>query len=79
MRLLWLQLEEQDRLWLVAANPETTLKELLGIIVRNSVHRVYIVDEHIMPLGVVTLTDIMQLFAVDPAMDEEGWLDLTIA
>ena len=62
-----------------AGSPAPRGAQLLAIIVKNSVHRVYICDENTLPLGVVTLTDIMQLFAVDPDQDDEGWLDLTMS
>lgn len=62
-----------QHLWLVAARPSTTFKELLDVVVGKCVHRVYVTDDAGLPLGVVTLTDIVQLVAVDPEFgaDEE--------
>jgi len=43
--------------------PNTTLSELISLVERTGVHRVYVLDEHNRPIGVVTLTDIMRAFS----------------
>lgn len=37
-------------------------------------HRIYIVDASRHAIGVVTLTDVLRLLAIDPDDDEESWL-----
>jgi CBS domain-containing protein len=46
---------------LVSCRPETTLREVLNVVVENGVHRVFIEDNLGHILGVVTLTDILQV------------------
>ena len=55
--------------------PDATLREVLQLFVFHGVHRVYIVDERMRPLGVITMSDVLQLIALDPANDPQGWLD----
>jgi CBS-domain-containing membrane protein len=44
----------------VSVTPKDNLATVLNLLVRFRLHRVYIVDEHHKPVGVVTLTDILQ-------------------
>jgi len=46
---------------LVCCKLRNTLEECLQCVVENRVHRVYIVDDDMRPLGVITLTDILRL------------------
>lgn len=57
---------------LVSATPNTTVSELLTLYATHRVHRVYLVSgENQTPLGVCTLTDIMNFFSIPPDEDEE--------
>jgi CBS domain-containing protein len=52
---------------LISASANTTVKELLNLFRQHRVHRIYVVSEGSKaPLGVCTLTDIMQLFSIPP-------------
>jgi len=48
--------QQQPRLWLVHCSPESTLREVLETFVLHCVHRVYIGDGQMRPLGVVTMS-----------------------
>jgi len=45
----------------VTARTETTLKQLVQMFNDNAIHRIYVVDDHFRPIGVVTLTDVLQV------------------
>jgi 5'-AMP-activated protein kinase regulatory gamma subunit len=45
---------------LITCSPDSTLTEVLDKLVHNRLHRVYICDENVAPVGVVTLTDILR-------------------
>ena len=45
-----------EKLWLRAQWPASTLRDVLDKFVLHCVHRVYIVDDHKRPLGVVTMS-----------------------
>ena len=57
----------------VCVTLESSLLDVMEALVAQRVHRVY-VAEGPKPVGVVTITDILRLFAVDPNDDPEGWL-----
>jgi CBS domain-containing protein len=57
----------------VTVAPDASLLAVMETLVQSKVHRVYVV-EHAKPVGVVTITDVLRLFAVDPNEDPEGWL-----
>jgi len=58
----------------VTARPDETLLTLMASLVEGKAHRAYVVDEQGRPIGVVTLTDVLRLFAVDPSSDKDLWL-----
>lgn len=64
----------QNQLWLVKVTPESTFLEVLSKMVNQAVHRVYVVDALGRPLDVITMSDVLQMLAVDPQNDPEGWL-----
>ncbi|KAG2484172.1 hypothetical protein HYH03_016986 [Edaphochlamys debaryana] len=45
---------------LIVATPGTSLAEVIHLLVRHRIHRVYVVDEHEIPRGIVTCTDILR-------------------
>ncbi|EFJ40899.1 hypothetical protein VOLCADRAFT_107937 [Volvox carteri f. nagariensis] len=45
---------------LVVATRDNTFAEVVGLLVRHRIHRVYIVDEREVPVGIVTCTDILR-------------------
>jgi len=47
----------------VTCNKHNTLGEIMGIIEKTGVHRIFVVDEDNKPVNVITLTDILKLFA----------------
>lgn len=49
----------------VVVTQDSTLRDVLNILTKTRVHRLYVVDNHKRPLGIVTLTDLMETFA-DP-------------
>jgi CBS domain-containing protein len=63
---------DQGRLWLVSCGPEATLEHVMRLLVTFEVHRVYIVDGQKRPLGVVTMSDCLGLFAEEQANAELG-------
>lgn len=48
---------------LVTCTAAATFEEVLKLLVHNSVHRVYVMDDLSLPIGVITPTDILQLLA----------------
>jgi hypothetical protein len=50
------------RLWLVHCSPQATLRQVLDKFVFHGVHRVYIVDERMRPLGVVTMSGALTIY-----------------
>ncbi len=46
---------------LLCCKPESTFAEVLEMVALERVHRAYVVDEAGKPVGVVTLTDMLQL------------------
>lgn len=51
----------------------TSLWDVMGALAASGSHRAFVVDGCGAPVSVVTLTDIVRLFAVDPEDDPEGW------
>ena len=51
------------RCWLVSCTPEATYEDVLRLLIRHAVHRVFIVDAGMRPVGVVSMTDALQLIA----------------
>jgi len=49
------------------------LLTVMGKLVEHSLHRIYVVDGEGLPIGVVTITDILRLFAVDPGSGMLTW------
>jgi len=47
----------------VACSRFNTLGEVIGQLEKTGVHRVYVVDEELKPVGVISLTDIMRCFS----------------
>jgi|AntRauMFilla1563_2_1112583.scaffolds.fasta_scaffold96312_1 CBS domain-containing protein len=45
------------------ARDTDTLESVLGAIISNRLHRLYVVDDDFRPTAVITLTDIIRLFA----------------
>ncbi|GLI70781.1 hypothetical protein VaNZ11_015816 [Volvox africanus] len=45
---------------LVVATGANTFAEVVELLVRHCIHRVYVVDEHEVPVGIVTCTDILR-------------------
>ncbi|GIL60207.1 hypothetical protein Vafri_14809 [Volvox africanus] len=45
---------------LVVATGTNTFAEVVELLVRHCIHRVYVVDEHEVPVGIVTCTDILR-------------------
>jgi len=45
----------------ICVRPDTKIKKVVTMIVEKTVHRVYIVDEHKKPIGVIGLIDILKL------------------
>lgn len=50
----------------ISCSVQDTLEDVMKLLVTNKVHRVYIVDEKQLPVGVVTLTDILKLAVQSP-------------
>jgi 5'-AMP-activated protein kinase, regulatory gamma subunit len=50
---------------LITCHPESTFTEVLDKLVHNRLHRVYICDENVAPVGVITLTDILRKLITD--------------
>ena len=48
---------------LVTCTPAATFEEVLKLLVQHSVHRVYVIDDLSLPIGVITPTDILKLLA----------------
>jgi CBS domain-containing protein len=51
---------------LVTCGPGATLREVLALLVERRLHRVYVVDAALRPVGVITLTDILRRLADEP-------------
>jgi len=61
---LWSDLHFPQLPKLVSATRNTTIKEVLEMYKNNDIHRVYVVTaEFHKPLGVITLTDMLSIFA----------------
>ena len=56
--------EALQRLPLVACSPETSLREVLEVLVGQGKHRVYCVDEKGCAVGVITPTDVLRAVAM---------------
>jgi len=54
----------------VELHPSSTLEELITVFANSRVHRVYICEEKI-PVGVVTLTDVLSVFAIHCQIDSQ--------
>ena len=48
---------------LVTCTPDATLIEVMELVLRSRVHRVWVTDQQQRPLGLITLTDILSKFA----------------
>ena len=65
-----------NKLWLVSCTPEDSLLTVIDKMVTCGVHRVWVVDRPSgVARGVVTMSDILQLLAIDPRSDQQGWLE----
>eukprot|EP00029_Vermamoeba_vermiformis_P005119 TRINITY_DN1689_c0_g1_i1.p1 TRINITY_DN1689_c0_g1~~TRINITY_DN1689_c0_g1_i1.p1 ORF type:complete len:339 (-),score=98.96 TRINITY_DN1689_c0_g1_i1:97-1113(-) len=49
----------------VVVTQDNTLRDVLNILTQTQVHRLYVVDDQKKPLGIITLSDLMETFA-DP-------------
>ena len=58
----------------VTVQPTDSVLHLMRALVDGKAHRAYMVDEQGAPVGVVTLTDILRLLAVDPDSTDSGML-----
>jgi CBS domain-containing protein len=58
--------DEGRRLPPVTCSVNTSVGEILKLLVQTKVHRVYVVDVKGKPLNVITLTDILGLFTTRP-------------
>ena len=67
------QQERSKRPAVVTVAPDASLLQVMERLVQHRVHRLY-VEEKARPVGVVTITDVLRLFAVDPNDDPENWL-----
>ena len=67
------QQERRKRPAVVTVAMDATLLHVIECLVHFRVHRVY-VEEKARPVSVVTITDVLRLFAVDPNDDREGLL-----
>jgi hypothetical protein len=68
--------ETAPKLWLVSCTPEDSLLTVIDKMVTCGVHRVWVVDRPLgVARGVVTMSDVLQLLAVDPSSDQCGWLE----
>ena len=67
------QQERTKRPAVVTVALDASLLHVMECLVRFRVHRVC-VEEKARPVGVVTITDVLRLFAVDPNDDHEGLL-----
>ena len=67
------QQEVSKRPAVVTVTMQASLLHVMETLVRHRVHRVYVEDKA-RPVSVVTITDVLRLFAVDPNSDNEGWL-----
>ena len=67
------QQERSKRPAVVTVAMDASLLHVMECLVRFRVHRVY-VEEKARPVSVVTITDVLRLFAVDPNDDREGLL-----
>ncbi len=45
---------------LVLCRPDSSLLEVVGLLVRSKIHRVYVIDEQEKPVGIVTMTDVLR-------------------
>ena len=67
------QQERSKRPAVVTVPLDASLLHVMECLVRFRVHRVY-VEEKARPVSVVTITDVLRLFSVDPNHDREGLL-----
>jgi CBS domain-containing protein len=65
--------QKHSRPAVVTVTLQASLLHVMETLVRYRVHRVY-VEEKARPVSVVTITDVLRLFAVDSNNDPEGWL-----
>jgi len=47
----------------VVVTQDNTLRDVLNILTKTQVHRLYVVDDQKRPLGIITLSDLMETFA----------------
>ncbi len=43
--------------------PDSTLAEVVGLLVAHKIHRVYVIDDKEQPAGIVTMTDVLRTLA----------------
>ncbi len=55
--------KHQGTAYPVSVKQNTTLGEFFELIVKTKLHRVYVVDDNDVPLGVASLTDVLAHFA----------------
>jgi len=55
----------------ITCTPETPLKNIMDIVLKQHVHRVWVVDEQKKPIGVVTLTDVIHAITKFVTGDQE--------
>lgn len=50
--------------------PTSSLKHVVEKLVKNGLHRLYVVDDELKPTGVITLTDILSRVCLEPEQAE---------
>lgn len=45
---------------LVLCRPDSTLLEVVALLVGSKIHRVYVIDDKEQPVGIVTMTDVLR-------------------
>ena len=50
--------------------PASSLKHVVEKLVKNGLHRLYVVDDELKPTGVITLTDILSRVCLEPEQAE---------
>ena len=72
MRLIKAPLDEWlsgDYMEVISCTPGDTLESVIKRLIESGVHRIYMVDEHMKPLRVISLRDILARFVKEPAVD----------
>lgn len=55
----------------ITCTSDASLKDIMAIVLKQHVHRVWIIDEQKKPIGVVTLTDIIHAITKFVSGDQE--------